>query len=152
MFKKRWMDFGVGSFFILGLSVFFFLSSVTGQSSGERPGAYQLKARFDDVSGLVNRSVVRISGVTVGQVNDIVIVPDTYSAMVTLTIYDPRLRIPADSTIGVYTEGVLGSKYLSIMPGFSDTFLDKGDEILRTNSAVVLENLFSKLLLFMGEK
>lgn len=152
MFKNRWMDLGVGSFFILGLSAFFFLSAVTGQSSGERSGAYQLKARFDDVSGLVKRSVVRISGVTVGQVNDIVIVPETYSAMVTLTIFDSKLKVPADSTIGVYTEGVLGSKYLSIMPGFSDTFLSKGDEILRTNSAVVLENLFSKLLLFIGDK
>lgn len=86
MFKKRWMDLSVGSFFILGLSVFFFLSSITGQVSDEKLGAYQLRARFDDVSGLVNRALVRISGVTVGQVNDIVIVPDTYSAMVTLTI------------------------------------------------------------------
>lgn len=152
MFKKRWMDLSVGSFFILGLSVFFFLSSITGQVSDEKLGAYQLRARFDDVSGLVNRALVRISGVTVGQVNDIVIVPDTYSAMVTLTIFDPKLKIPADSTIGVYTEGILGSKYLSIMPGFSDTFLRKGDEILRTNSAVVLGNLFSKLLLFFGDK
>jgi len=149
--RNFWFDFGVGSFFILGLAAFLFLASITSGSRAAEQG-YKLSARFDDVSGLAKNSVVRLSGVIIGRVLDIRVLPDTYSAFVQFEVDDVSLRIPTDSTVGVYTDGVLGAKYLAISPGFSEDFLAGGDEIIRTKSSIVLENLLGKLLVIMGDK
>ena len=150
MKKSHIVDFSVGAFFILAIAAFFFLATVTGRTTNSGSEGYELSARFEDVSGLANNSVVRLSGVIIGQVEDISVLHDTYSAMVHFRIDDPDLKIPDDSTIGVYTEGILGAKYLAIIPGFSEEYVKPGQEILRTKSAVVLENLFSKILLLIG--
>ena len=67
-------------------------------------------------------------------------------------IDDANLKIPTDSTIGVYTDGVLGAKYLAISPGFSESALVGGEEIIRTKSSIILENLLGKILVIMGDK
>ena len=41
---------------------------------------------------------------------------------------------------------VVGGQYVAISPGGSETFLSDGDQILFTQSAIVLENLVSKFL------
>ena len=150
MRKNFWLDFGVGSFFILGLAAFLFLASITSGSRVADQG-YNLSARFDDVSGLAKNSVVRLSGVIVGRVLEIRVLPDTYSAFVEFQIDDAGLKIPTDSTIGVYTDGVLGAKYLAISPGFSESSLVGGEEIIRTKSSIILENLLGKILVIMGD-
>ena len=55
-------------------------------------------------------------------------------------------RIPDDSDASILTAGLLGSKYVGIGPGGSDTYLVDGAELQITQSAVVLENLISKIL------
>ena len=66
--------------------------------------------------------------------------------LVTLTIDARYDQIPFDSSAAILTSGLLGEKYIGIQPGADTESLKQGDEILFTQSAVVLENLISKYL------
>ena len=151
MGKKTWLDFGVGAFIVLGLSVAFFLAGVVGGAKSHPSKGYTLSARFEDVTGLTQRAVIRMSGVIIGEVESIKIIPSAYNALVKIRLYDEKLQIPKDSSAGIYTEGILGAKYVSITPGYSEIYLGDGEEIVRTQSAVILENLLSKAMMLLGD-
>ena len=46
----------------------------------------------------------------------------------------------------IVTAGLLGEKYIGIVPGAEDTYLKNGDEIEQTQSSLVLEDLIGKFL------
>ena len=71
----------------------------------------------------------------------------TMNAKVTLEIDSSVSSIPIDSTASILTEGLLGSKYISISLGADDKSLSDGDEIFDTQPAVILEELIGKFLL-----
>lgn len=114
--------------------------------SKERPDGLTLTAKFDRVDGLVPGADVRISGLTIGSVAKEHIDPENYLAVVTLAI-DDTVKIPEDSSAEILGDGLLGSKYLAIIPGGSDTLLKDGQEITNTQSAISIESLIGK---FMG--
>jgi len=55
-------------------------------------------------------------------------------------------EIPDDTSASILTSGVLGDRYVGLEPGGAMESLADGDQILITQSAVVLENLISKYL------
>ena len=61
-------------------------------------------------------------------------------------------RIPDDSDASILTAGLLGSKYVGIGAGGSDTYLAEGSEVQITQSAVVLEQLIGKFLFSKAEE
>ena len=93
------------------------------------------------------RSKVAISGVEIGQVLAIEYDQKTMNAKVTLEIDSSISNIPIDSTASILTEGLLGSKYMSISLGAEDQTLSGGGEIFDTQSAVILEELIGKFLI-----
>jgi phospholipid/cholesterol/gamma-HCH transport system substrate-binding protein len=106
---------------------------------------YGLTARFSSISGLQTGSDVRIGGVKVGEVTKITIDPESYLAIVDLTVV-PEIKVPVDSVASVATEGLLGGKYLGVLPGSSDTMLKPGARIDRTEASVSLEGLIGQFM------
>ena len=116
------------------------------KTAGQRTYAgYPLVARFSSVDGLQNGGDVRISGVKVGQVAGITIDPQSYLALVELTI-EPDIKIPVDSVASVSTEGLLGGKYVGLLPRSSDDMLKPGSRITRTEASVSLESLIGQFI------
>jgi len=114
--------------------------------AGQRSfSGYPLTARFSAIDGLETGSDVRIGGVKVGQVTDISIDPETYLAMVKLTVA-PEIKIPTDSVASITTEGLLGGKYVGLEPGVSDNMLKPGGLITHTEASVSLEGLIGKFM------
>ena len=114
--------------------------------AGQRSfSGYSLTARFSSIDGLETGSDVRIGGVKIGQVTDISIDPETYLAMVKLTVA-PEIKIPTDSVASVATEGLLGGKYVGLEPGVSDNMLKPGGLITHTEASVSLEGLIGKFM------
>ena len=114
--------------------------------AGQRSfSGYPLTARFSSIDGLETGSDVRIGGVKVGQVTDISIDPETYLAMVKLTVA-PEIKIPTDSVASITTEGLLGGKYVGLEPGVSDNMLKPGGLITHTEASVSLEGLIGKFM------
>ena len=99
-----------------------------------------------------DRAPVKIGGVTVGLVEGIVLDPVTFDAVVTMQIDRRFSDIPNDSGAAILTSGVLGDRYIGLQPGGALDPLINGDEILVTQSAVVLESLISKYLFSAGKE
>ena len=106
---------------------------------------YALTAKFDRVDGLNTGSDVKMSGIKVGTVTGQDIDPQTFLAVVHISV-DPRIKLPADSAAEVVSDGLLGGKYLSLVPGADSKMLEAGSEIKFTQSPINLESLIGQLL------
>ncbi|EBA06065.1 outer membrane lipid asymmetry maintenance protein MlaD [Sagittula stellata] len=118
------------------------------QSTGFSLGGtgYDLTASFRSIEGVTVGTDVRLAGVKVGSVTDIVLNPQTYRADTVVTV-EEGIQIPDDSAIIIASEGLLGGNYVEISPGGSPFFFAAGDEILDTQGSV---SLLSLLLKYVG--
>jgi phospholipid/cholesterol/gamma-HCH transport system substrate-binding protein len=114
--------------------------TVIGNGEGTR-----LTARFDRIDGIASGADVRIAGVRVGSVTETRIDPQTFSAELTMRV-DGGLRLPTDTSAEVTSEGLLGGRYVSLVPGGSDKVLADGGRITQTQGSVSLEALLGRFI------
>lgn len=136
-------DFWVGLFVLAGLGAIAFLALRIGGGEFFGNHSFRLQARFTDVGGLNVGGNVEIAGVRVGTVKAITIDPMDYYALVDMQI-ESRYSLDDDTMASIRTKGIIGDKYVSLLPGGSGTRLNSGDLIVDTESAVDLEGLISK--------
>ena len=105
----------------------------------------QLQASFDRIDGLANGADVRIAGVKVGTVTDSRIDPTSFAAVLTLKV-DRSLKLPTDTSAEITSEGLLGGKYVSLVPGGADKLLADGSRITETQGSVSLESLLGRFI------
>jgi phospholipid/cholesterol/gamma-HCH transport system substrate-binding protein len=122
-----------------------FLAFAYSSSQVQQNGGYELIARFDKVDGLERGSDVRISGIKIGSVLDQTLDPETYRAEVRFSLRED-VRLPADTSAAVVSNGLLGGKYLALVPGGDIEMLEAGDEVTLTQSAVNLEDLIGHMI------
>jgi phospholipid/cholesterol/gamma-HCH transport system substrate-binding protein len=147
MKQTRAIELGTGLFVLLGFAALFFLvTQISSRGTGWGDTGYRLTAKFDNIGGLKTGAPVSMGGVTIGRVSGIDFDSSDYKAVATLRIESRFDRIPDDSDAAINTAGLLGGQYVGITPGGSETYLQDGDRIEFTQSAVVLENLISKFL------
>lgn len=141
------LEIGVGAFIAMGfacaLALAFASTDVQGRLEG---GTYSVTARFANTGELKPRAPVKIAGVKVGEVENIVLDATTYDAVATLRISRAAGDLPSDSSAAIYTSGLLGERYVGITPGGAPDALADGGEIALTQSAIVLEQLIGKYM------
>ena len=151
MQQTRSVELGTGLFALLGLAAVFFLTTQTTTNKTFSGGdTYEVEARFENVGSLKERAPVSMSGVTIGRVTNVEFDPVSLEANVIFVIDQKYDQIPDDSDASILTSGLLGSQYIALSAGGSETYLEEGSEIEFTQSAVVLENLISKYLFSAG--
>ncbi len=106
---------------------------------------YQVNADFARVDGIRQGSDVRISGIKIGSVVAEVLDPKTFLANVRMSI-DPSVQLPDDTVAEIISAGLLGDKYMSLVPGGSDKVIPPGGKITYTQSSVSLENLIGQMM------
>lgn len=139
-----------GLFVLLALACFTYLAvNIGGARFSQQPG-YTLHARFTSISGLQSGAIVEAAGVRIGTVTAIEFDPESYEAIVSMRI---RQDVPVqeDAIAAVRTQGIIGEKYIKLVPGGFEELLGDGDEIFETESAVSLEELVSKYIFSGGE-
>ncbi len=158
MNKQRYVDISVGIFMLLGLLALVVMAmKVSSFSDFISEKGYQVTANFTDIGGLKVRAPVTVAGVKIGEVSHIELQPGELNARVTMTLRKDK-KIPFDdSSARILTEGLLGSNYISIVPGFdednkSHPYLREGDVIAKTQEAIILENLIGQLLFNINKK
>lgn len=142
--KREPLEWTVGLFMLLGLAATGYLTLKLGAGSFIGADTYLLEARFTNAGGLHAGSSVMLSGVTVGRVETIRINPEDFSAIATLRIRS-AISLPTDSMASVKTSGLIGDKYVSLLPGADDAPLAPGERITLTESALDIESLISKM-------
>ena len=106
---------------------------------------YEVTADFARVDGIRQGSDVRISGIKIGSVVAEVLDPKTFLANVRMSI-DPSVQLPDDTVAEIISAGLLGDKYMSLVPGGSDKVIPPGGKITYTQSSVSLENLIGQMM------
>ena len=135
---------------VLVAAVAFLAYAVTSSGRSAGAGGMNLQARFDRIDGLSAGADVRIAGVKVGNVSGQRIDPATFLAVLTLNV-DRTLRLPDDTSAEITSEGLLGGRYVSLVPGGSERILAPGGEIRITQSAVSLESLLGRFIFSVTE-
>jgi len=93
---------------------------------------YDLKARVPNANALVKNNEVRVGGVRVGVVREVVPVQlggGEVAAELTLTLDKSVEPLPVDSTITIRPKSALGLKFLQLTPGSSSEDFEAGDTI-----------------------
>lgn len=160
MNKQRYVDISVGLFMLLGIAAFFVLvMKVSGVNElKSTDNGYRVTAEFSDIGGLRVRAPVTVAGVKIGEVTRIELQPGALNAKVTMVLRKDKPIPYDDVSARILTQGLLGSNYISIVPGFEDDsdknhpYLRSGDVIAKTQEAIILENLIGQLLFSINKK
>jgi phospholipid/cholesterol/gamma-HCH transport system substrate-binding protein len=125
-----------------------FLAYAVAHSGRSTASGYGLYAKFDHIDGLGVGSDVRVGGVKVGSVDEERIDPQSFQAVVGLTVRND-IKLPKDTAAIITSESLLGGKYLSLQPGGEEATLQPGQTITITQGSVSLEELLGKFIFSM---
>jgi phospholipid/cholesterol/gamma-HCH transport system substrate-binding protein len=152
--SRTTLNLGTGTFVLLGFAALLFLTTQTtsrGITLFANPPHYDLTAKFDNVGDLKVGAPVSMAGVEMGRITKIAFDPKEYKAVVTMRIDARYNQLPTDSDASIYTQGLLGGKFIGLTPGGADTYLKDKDQIDFTQSAFVLENMIGQVLANFGK-
>lgn len=149
--RSKTLEVWVGIFMLLGIAALVMLAfQVSGPGLGSQ-NSYRIEARFDNIGGLNVKAPVMIGGVKVGRVGGIWIDKDDYVAVVGLDINAEYDSLSDDTGAAVLTSGLLGAQFVGLSPGSSDFYLEDGDKLEFTQSAIQLESLISQFMFSQGK-
>lgn len=106
---------------------------------------YRVSADFEHIDGIRQGSDVRISGIKIGSVVSETLDPKTFLATLAISIA-PSVQLPDDTVAEIVSSGLLGDKYLSLVPGGSDNTIPAGGKIKYTQSSVSIEHLIGQMI------
>jgi phospholipid/cholesterol/gamma-HCH transport system substrate-binding protein len=134
----------VGLFVILFAGWFvWFAYGATG--GGAKAGAIHVTAFFPNSTGINVGSDVRVAGMKVGTVAAQALDPQSYQVKVKLAL-DPAVKLPADSSAAITSEGFLGATFISLIPGGDTVALKDGDTIADTQGAMDLMGMVGQFI------
>ena len=133
----------VGIFVLIGIILLVYMSLRVGGIQFGRAEGYEVYIRFESAAGLDNDASVRVAGVEIGRVKGIVL--QNNKAKVVLRI-NPDVKIGKDFTAVLKTKGLLGERYVELIPGSPNApSLEAGGEITRVTTYTDLDKLISIL-------
>ncbi len=112
---------------------------------GQKGSGYVVTAEFDNVEGVNVGSDIRMAGIKIGTVTAQSLNPENFQALISMNI-DPAVQLTDDTSAKVTSEGLLGSKFISLEPGGSETKLADGGVIAYTQGAVDIWSLISQAM------
>lgn len=119
IFGQTKLELKVGIFVFVGLLALTYLVLSIGDFKTLASG-YEINFIFNFANGVKIGAPVRFAGVDVGEVKEIsfILSPDDAKTKVRIAgSISQAIKIPADSEVWVNTLGLLGEKYIEIMPG-----------------------------------
>lgn len=139
----------VGLFVLVALIILGYMSFRVGEYGFGLAKGYLVTAVFDNVAGLERDASVQIAGVEVGRVESIRLKEG--KALVTMRVL-PNVKLEKDVTVLVKTHGILGEKYIEIVPGTKgEVILKGGEQITRVERMVDIDKLLNQITLIADD-
>ena len=133
----------VGIFVLLGIVILTFFTFRVSKIGGIGVKGYQLTVDFETAAGLEPKANVKMAGVPIGKVEEIKLVGN--NARLVLRIQE-GVKIPVDSVVSIQTQGLLGEKYVEILPGKeSGRMLPPGGRVANTVPPANLDEIIRKV-------
>ena len=143
--KANYFETILGFLTIL-ISCIFLTKLISINSNDSREKYYDLNAKFLKVGGLIVGNDVKMSGVKIGVVNKVYL-DDDFLANVEFKVFS-NIKIPQESVVAISSEGILGNKYLSVIPENRDSkdFFKQGDNFVNVIDFESIEDQVSKII------
>ncbi len=139
-------EFKVGMFVAIGIAIFIsMIFSIGSFRTFEQ--RYNLKVHFYFANGIQVAAPVRLAGVQVGEVRDIDIIFDKekQKTVVELTLLlNKKAKVEKDAEVFINTLGLIGEKYIEIMPGTAGNETLKPGQTLIGKDSVPVEKVTEK--------
>jgi len=133
----------VGLFVLAGIIILAYMSVKVGKFEIGGKKGYEIVAYFDSASGLNIDVPVEIAGIEVGRIKNIAL--EGVKAKVTMRI-KPDISVPSDSKAFIRTKGVMGDKFIEIIPGRPEfPSLKSGERIVNTYTPTDIDQLLNRL-------
>ena len=131
MAKRGINNVKLGAFALAGLIFLVLLLYMIGKNRNLFGSTYTLKARFENIQGLVTGNNVRFAGIEAGTVKRIKIQNDT-TVEITMIIDKKMLNvIRKNAMVSIGTEGFVGNKVVNIVPSRQPSPLaEEGDMLV----------------------
>jgi len=133
MDSKSNFELRVGIFVFIGLIVFTYIVFSIGDFYIFKPG-YRIKVKFGFVDGIQPSAPIRYAGVEAGKLESIKFYYNEEKKKTEIELkgwVSKNVLIEKDAEAYVNTLGVVGEKYLEILPGSKESgYLDDGDTIV----------------------
>ncbi|MFA5090753.1 MAG: MlaD family protein [Candidatus Omnitrophota bacterium] len=143
IFGKSRLEFKVGIFVFIGLVILMTFVLLIGDFRVWALG-YRMNFSFNFANGVKVGAPVRFCGVDVGEVKgiDFVYVPEEYKTKVIIRGWlRKEIKIPSDSRIWINTLGLLGEKYVEIIPGSDYAHCFEANQVIVGNDPVAMHEV-----------
>lgn len=149
------LEFKVGLFVVIAIGILSMIVFQIGGINLFNADVYKLNVIFDFVNGVSKDAPVHVAGVAVGDVKDVEIFYNSEKEKTQVQLHlliKNKVMIPKNSVAYINTLGILGEKYVEIVPGDDrKNFLRDGDFIIG-NNPVQLEKLTESLVDVVGDQ
>jgi len=145
MVKKIVNNLKLGVFVVSGLAFLVLLLFMIGKNKSLFGSSYLLKAKFENVQGLIPGNNVRYSGIQAGTVKTIKIINDTtieVSMMIEIEMQE-IIRLDAIASIG--TDGIVGNKVVNIIPGKQNAELTQDGDFILSKKSIDTDHILETL-------
>ena len=130
------LEFMVGIFALITVGAAGYLAIGLGHIRLFPSSEKMITAEFNNVSGLKAGASVELAGVPVGMVDSIVL--KGYYAYVLLRM-SPAYDLKDEDQLAVRTKGIIGDRYVKIIPGGSLTVVPNGGKMSDSNTLSVID-------------
>lgn len=131
----------VGLVVIIGAIVLAYMSMKIGLYRIGKETGYRIIVIFDSAAGLDKKTPIRLAGVEIGKVEEMELLDS--EARVTFRIHK-EVRLRKGGKAMIRSAGLLGEKYVDLIPGKEKDYFKDGDTVPQSESLGDLEALIAK--------
>lgn len=135
----------LGIFVTVGIAVLILAIYFIGEKQQLFRSTFRLTGVFKDVGGLQIGNNVRLSGITIGTVENVSLISDTSVRVQVLIDENTRKFIKKDAVASIGSEGLMGNKVLVIIPGTGSQKTIENNDVIATSRPVELDEIMKSL-------
>jgi phospholipid/cholesterol/gamma-HCH transport system substrate-binding protein len=135
----------LGIFISVGIAVFIAAIYFIGEKQQLFRSTFRLSGVFADVAGLQAGNNVRLSGINVGTIENIVMISDTSVRVEILVDESIRKFIKKDAIAIIGSEGLMGNKILIINPGTGGEKIIENNDVMQTSPPINMDDILISL-------
>lgn len=145
MAKRTIDNLKLGIFVLTGLFLLILFFYMMSKNESIFASRFEIKAHFENVSGLVAGNNVRVSGIVVGIVEDVELVNDTLVVVTIALNNDMRKVVRKNALAALGTDGLIGNRVVNIVPVKEQAPLIEPGDVLRGQKDVSTEEMLQTL-------
>lgn len=135
----------LGIFISIGMTVFIIGIYFLGEGQQLFRSTFRISGVFRDVAGLQPGNNVRLSGINVGTVDNIIIVSDSSVRVDILIAESVRKFIMKDAVASIGSEGLMGNKTIILYPGTGKKTEIENNDIVQTITPLGVDDFMISL-------